>query len=360
MSDLTQRLNQLTTSRIGIIEPTSLGGVVRTLPLFPALNERFPGAELVAIATSDNAELLEGHRRIARVISYRRREFFAQWRPLLKVIQATDFDLVIDLKGLLRTGLMSLATGAPVRLGLETAREGSALACTHLVRDSGPLVPDYLRYWRVAEMLGVGDLRQVSEVPIDDRAANWAADQAASVRRPLLSVHPGASWQTKRWPVEKFAVVACKAMRQHKCGVAILGADADIPAAEHFASLMKKFVPSKTVLNLAGKTSLKRLAAFLRESDCLLTNDSGPMHLAASLGTPVTGLFTCTSPVISGPPGATNELISTCVDCRARYRKRCPMRGARHLACMDELSIERVTSAVSAVLLRRRSIGRAA
>ena len=360
MSDLTERLNQTSIQRVGVLEPSSLGGVVRSLPLFPALAERFPGAKLVAVVRSENAELLESSPRISQVISYGRRELLYRWKPLLRSLKAQHFDLVIDLKGQLRTGLMSLVTGAPIRVGLETSREGAGFTCTHLVPDSGPLVPEYLRYWRVAEMLGVGHLRQISEFTVDPHTADWAVGQAESLRRPLLAVHPGSDWQTKRWPVEKFAVVACKAMRQHQCGVAVLGGDAEVAAGEHFVSLMNKFIPSKTVLNLVGKTSLKRLAAFLRECDCLLTNDSGPMHLAASLGTPVVGLFTCTSPKISGPPGAAHELVSTCVECHASYRKRCPNRGSRHLACMEELSIERVSAAVSSVLRRRENIRRAA
>ena len=360
MSDLAERLNVIKHERIGVILPNSLSGVVRSLPLFPALSERFPGARLTAIVSAENSGLLECHPRVARVIPYKRREMIHHWRPLLRDLQAQQFDLTIDLRGQLRTGLMGLATGAPIRLGLETAREGSAFTYTDLIADSGPLVPEFVRYWRVAESLGVAHLRRVSEIAIDTRTMNWAIGQAATIRRPLLAIHSGADWLTKRWPVEKFAVVACKAMRQHGCGVAVLGGDNEADAGEHFVSLMKKFIPSKPVLNLVGKTSQIRLAAFLQQADCVVGNDSGPLHLAASLDTPVVGLFTCTSPQISGPLGAAHELVTSCVDCHASYRKRCPNRGSRHLACMEELSIDRVSTAVSAVLERHQQTRRAA
>ncbi|NQV28141.1 MAG: glycosyltransferase family 9 protein [Rhodopirellula sp.] len=360
MSDLATRLNAITHQRIGIILPNSLSGVVRSLPLLPALTERFPDAALIAIVSEENSGLLECHSRVARVISYKRREMIHQWRPLLRNLQAQQFGLTIDLRGQLRTGLMCLATGSPIRLGLETACEGSSYTYTDLIHDSGPLVPEMVRYWRVAESLGVGHLRRVSEVTIDSRTTEWAIEQASSRRRPLLAVHPGADWATKRWPVEKFAVVACKAMRVHGAGVAILGGAAEVSAGEHFVLMMRKFIPSKSVLNLAGKTSQIRLAAFLQQADCLLANDSGPLHLAASLDTPVVGLFTCTSPQISGPLGATHELISSCVDCHASYRKRCPNRGSRHLACMEDLTVDRVSDAVNAVLQRQQQSRRAA
>lgn len=360
MSDLTARLNSVALERIGIVLPNSLGGVVRSLPLFPALSERFPDARLTAVVSEENAGLIAGHSRLDRVIPYSRREMVYQWRSLLHVLKSLRFGLTIDLRGQLRTGLMGLAMGSPIRLGLETAGEGSSFTYTDLIPDSGPLVPESVRYWRVAEALGVGHLRRVSEIAIDRRTSDWAIGQVSSMRRPILAIHPGADWLTKRWPVENFAVVACKAIRQHGAGVAVLGADQEVSAGKHFISLMKKFVPSQQVLDLVGRTSLIRLAAFLQQADCLLANDSGPLHLAASLNTPVVGLFTCTSPQISGPFGAANELVSTCVDCHASYRKRCPKRGSRHLACMEELSTERVSAAVAAVFERRRQAKRIA
>ena len=99
-------------------------------------------------------------------------------------------------------------------------------------------------------------------------------------------------------------------------------------------------MPAVVLTNLAGKTTLKQLAAVLDQSHVLLTNDSGPMQMAAALGTPVVGVFTCTSPEISGPPGDRHELVATGVSCAASYRKRCPYRGKKHLACMEELDVE--------------------
>ena len=86
----------------------------------------------------------------------------------------------------------------------------------------------------------------------------------------------------------------------------------------------------------------------------MVSNDSGPMHMAAAVGTPVVGIFTCTSPILSGPAGAVHELISTGVPCAASYYKECPHRGAAHLSCLAELSVERVWNAVVRILERRR------
>ena len=110
---------------------------------------------------------------------------------------------------------------------------------------------------------------------------------------------------------------------------------------------IRKFVPATRLKNLAGETTLKRLAAVLGRADVVLSNDSGPMHLAAGLGTPVVGVFTCTSPIRSGPPGDRHALVSTQIRCAAGYHKRCPHVGRDHLACFKELEADRVWQALA-------------
>ena len=229
-----------------------------------------------------------------------------------------------------------------IRVGLETAREGSQLACHFLLPDTGRLVPAHLRYWRVAEALGLGQLRRETTVPIRVADHDWAAEQLVGLSGRLLVVNPGARWVTKRWPADKFAVVAAKARRLFGFQTVIIGSRDELPFAGQLEHLLQRFVPSSPVWNLAGRTSLRQLSAVLARADVLLTNDSGPMHLAAGLGTPVVGVFTCTSALRSGPPGGMHELVSTEVACAGSYKKRCPYRGSGHMACLEELAIERV------------------
>ena len=350
---------------------------MQTLPLLGAFKERFPKAEISWVINSELAELLEGHPHLHDVIRFERRGGFAHWRRLLSELKRKQFDLVFDLQGLLRTGVMTWATCSPLRIGLETAREGSQLACHSLLPDTGKRVPAYLRYWRVAESLGMGNLRretiipirdedhrtvreQLSQLPIQrerpggnesrlkitDSLRSTPSDPSLSVRRgPLLAVHPGGLWRTKRWPVSQFAAVAAKAARHYGFSTVVLGSAKEIPLAMQFEQLLNRFVPTAPVLNLAGCTTLKQLAAVLNSADVLLSNDSGPMHLAAGLGTPVVGVFTCTSPIRSGPSGDQHEWVITNLSCAARYKKRCPYRGKKHLACFEEITTERVWQA---------------
>ena len=106
---------------------------------------------------------------------------------------------------------------------------------------------------------------------------------------------------------------------------------------------------------MTGRTTLKQLTALLRKVDAAISNDSGPMHLAAGLGTPTLGIFTCTSAVRSGPVGTQHETVSTALACGGSYRKTCPHSGSAHQACFQELSVERVWSALQR-LVRKNHI----
>jgi heptosyltransferase I len=136
--------------------------------------------------------------------------------------------------------------------------------------------------------------------------------------------------------------LATRAMQSWGAGVVILGSPAERSDADRLQQQISGLVPRGKVRNLTGASTLKQLAALLRKVDAAVSNDSGPMHLAAGLGTPTLGVFTCTSAVLSGPPGDSHELVSTTVDCAASYRKTCPHHGARKHCCQSELDVERV------------------
>lgn len=354
------RLLKIEARRICIVKPSALGDVVQSLPLLPVLRERFPAARIAWVINRELTDVLSGHPHLDDVLPFDRRGRWNSWTRLWGELRRGRYDLVFDLQGLLRTGLMAAATRAPVRVGLETAREGAHLLANCTLPDSGKRVPAHLRYWRVAESIGMGDYRRQTFVKVSGTDRRWTRQQFQDLPGPVLAIHPGARWVTKRWPVEKFAVIAGKAMRRYGFSVVILGAAPERPIAEQLEGLLQRFAPARAVRNLAGRTTLKQLAGVLSTSQLLLTNDSGPMHLAAGLGTPVLGIFTCTNPERSGPPGDRHELVSTEVPCSASYKKRCPHRGKRHLACMDELSIARVAAAFDRLVEKNQILERAA
>ncbi len=355
-----EELKQLDARNICVIKPSALGDVVQTLPLLPVLRERFPQAKISWVINRSLANLLELHPDIDELIRFDRHGERSSWMQTLRDLRQRQFDLVFDMQGLLRTAVMSMTTRAPVRVGLETAREGARFACHVTIPDSGKLVPAHLRVSRVADALGMGHLRPESRVAVTAEDQEFARERIAAAGAPVLAVHPGARWITKRWPVERFASIACKAMRRYGFATMLLGSADEAPVCGHVEQLVRRFIPHGKLFNFAGETSLKQLAAILAGAHVVLTNDSGPMHLGAAMGTPVVGIFTCTSPVRSGPPGEQHQLVSTNLSCAASYRRRCPFRGNGHLACMEELDVERVWQAFVRVMEKNYDKVRAA
>ena len=341
VSDVAQRCPQ----RICLIKPSALGDVVQTIPLLPVLKQAFPEARISWVVNRELRDLVDGHPALAESIPFDRRGGWSAWAGLLSTLHRRRFDLVIDLQGLLRTGVMTAATRAPVRIGLQTAREGSRYSLNCIVPGTPREMAAHERYWRLAEQLGLGASPRETFIATSAADEDWAVRQTSQLPRPVFAVHPGARWETKRWPVAKFAEVMSQASQAWSGSCLILGSKAEKVDADRLELDLAERSGSgaqSRVVNLAGQSTLKQLSALLRRVDFAISNDSGPMHLAAGLGVPTLGLFTCTSALRSGPPGDQHEMVSTTVSCAAGYHKTCPHRGESHLACHRELDVERV------------------
>ncbi len=361
------QLARQTPRRICVIKPSALGDVVQSLPLLPVLKTRFPAASISWVVNRELADLVNGHPCVDDVLVFDRRGGWSEWTRLLSELRSRRFDLVFDLQGLLRTGVMTLATRAPIRVGLQTAREGSSLTTNCIIPDSGRNVPAHARLWRVAEVLGLGDVPKETQIVVSNSDRDWVDAILRRLPRPVIAVHPGARWETKRWPVEKFASLLDRSSQAWNGSTIILGSGGERPDAERLEQRLAEgtaYAARSPVVNLAGQTTLKQLAALLARVDFAISNDSGPMHLAAGLGTPTLGLFTCTSATRSGPAGSQHELVSTMVACAASYCKRCPNHGEAHLACLLELDVERVWQSLQRLVAKsefgRNRIERAA
>jgi lipopolysaccharide heptosyltransferase I len=326
--------------RICFIKPSALGDVVQSLPIVHALRHRFPTASIAWVINDQLAPLIENTGLVDQVIRFERHRFQSIDSSSRKGIQtlaqslAKDrFDLTIDLQGLLRSAMLGLATRAPVRIGLASAREGAVYTYTHLAADGHLETNAVDRYWSVAKLLGAGSFPKSFDLRLNASETQWAADQLAPWPRPWLAIHPGAKWITKRFPVEKFAQAA-REWSGRTGGTAItIGTLDDHDLAEN----IRLQFAGHNYLDLVGKTSLRQLAALLHQVDRLLTNDTGPMHLAAAMGTPTVSVFTCTSPIRSGPYGPGHMSYQTTVPCRASYKKECDHRQCMHQLAADGL-----------------------
>jgi heptosyltransferase-1 len=338
-------LDEYPARRIALLKPSALGDIVHCLPVLTALRRRYPRAHITWVVNRSYEPLLAGHRDLDATLSFDRgaglRAGARTFARLLLELRRQCFDLVVDLQGLFRTGLMAAATRAPRRVGLSTAREGAVWFYTDVV----PVADfDALhavdRCWLVAQALGAGRMAKEFHVPLGPEARAWAERMLAGRPRPWLVLGAGSRWMTKRWPPAHFAALARRARADFGGTVLLVGGK-----DEAALSLAVRERLGGPVLDLTGATTLPQLAALLARADVVLANDSGPLHLAAALGRPVVAPYTCTRVLLNGPYGQEGGSVETTVWCRGSYLKRCS-----RLECMNELTPQRLWPLLREVL----------
>ena len=315
--------------RILIIKPSAIGDIVHALPVLSLLHRRWPEAKVSWVVTPACAGLLERHPLLDEVIVFNRHRFGHAWRSPTAALalwrvgrdfRRRNFDLVIDLQGLFRSGWMAWQTRAPIRVGYSQAREGGWAFYTHRVPNTPLSVQAVERYLRMADALGLG------REPVEFRFATNDADRAA-VSEKLSALPPGSryavllpgtNWATKRWPAESFAALVGPLRERYGLESIVAGGPGDVGLASGIPAI-----------NVAGKTSLRELVALLVRADLVIANDSGPMHIAAALGRPLVALYGPTSPERTGPHGRMESVLRVDLPCAACYSRRCS-----HHSCM--------------------------
>jgi heptosyltransferase-1 len=333
-------LDRMEARRIALIKPSALGDIVHALPVLTALRVRFPNARITWVVNAAFEALIRNHPDLTDTLPFDRAAFRkAPWHSAgYALVFATElrnrqFDLVIDLQGLFRSGLMCLATGATRRVGFTTAREGSRYAYTDKIRTPNPRQMHAVeRNWKIAEAIGVGDIPKRFHVPVDPLEVTALEAILAGLPRPLLAVAVGAKWVTKRWLPGHFAELM-RSFQAHFGGTCLfIGTSEDTAAT--LEVIRRLSGPS---LDFTAKTSLPRLAALLSLCDAMVGNDTGPLHLAAALGRPCIAPYTCTRVKLHGPYTAIRGVVETSVPCGGSYRKSCP-----DMICMPELTPDRL------------------
>lgn len=322
-----------------IIKPSSLGDIIDALPAVGAIRKRFPSARISWLVKPEWAGILKGHPAIDEVIAVPFR-----WGAVFQLMQAVrkrSFDLVVDLQGLLRSAILGRAAGASVRIGFAAAREGAPWFYTDRVPIPEGVVHAVDRYRMIAKGLGC-DVETVnfdipSSVEIGRNIRRLLSEGGFSEATPFVLIHPTARWESKKWEPIRFSELADWLAREKKLPIVFVGSKGEKEEVDRILGRMKQ-----PAINFAGKTSLLELAELIRRAAFFICNDSGPMHLASAVGTPVVALFGPTDPRKIGPYGTGHTIIrkeSSCAGCR---RDRC----ARGNECMKAISVDEVIRAI--------------
>jgi heptosyltransferase I len=370
-------------SRILLIKPSALGDVVHTIPVLVKLRARYPRARIDWLITPENAEIVRCHPALSNVVLFARRDFSTRgrkWRAvlafldLLKQIRRAQYDLVIDMHGQVRSAFFSLISGARVRIGFDRpikraltvsaehdlrnvpshgwrgAREGSWIAYTHRIPIPTLDVHAIHRYLWVGPLLGLDDdppdltIHLSSETTFKVR--RLLEEHGVPVSRQLVVLVPGTIWETKHWTIEGFAGVA-RAFLRDGFAVALAGTKRDQQRCRQIAAA------APGACDFSGKTTPAELAALIQRAEVAVTNDSGSMHVAASLGKPMVSVFGPTNPVHIGPyqrPESVVRVDLPCSPCNYRRLSQCPFDHA----CMKQVTSAMVVERVQQILAAAR------
>ena len=339
--------------RILIIKPSSLGDVVHAFPAVHALlasNSEWTADWVIHPAFAELLDYLPG---IRRKILFRRQElghfrtFFPAARELLRELWRERYDAVIDLQGLFRSALVGLLARGGCLYGPADAREGLArifyrrrLHCPdsycHAIEKNCALIRDF------SGLQTVSPEYRFPEVEKYSLSAENLFKDAGAEGKYTVAVAPGARWETKQWPPEFFAeCVKQIAGREPDCCFVLLGS----PTENELCRRTMENFPGVHWVNLCGRTSPGVLVEVIRRSDLLFCNDSGPMHLAAGVGTPAAALFGPTDPVLTGPYGRNCRVIRPELECVGCFHRFC-----RTEKCHKSVSPQLVAEQISELL----------
>ena len=328
-----------------IIKLSAIGDVIHTLPSLAALRRRYPDAHITWVIEEDAADLIKDHPYLDRIIISRRKSWFMEFkggqigkpardiRYFIHEIRQFRYDLVIDFHGLLKSAIIVLLSSGKRKLGYASMQELSGLFYNEKIpEDMEKHAVD--RYLDFPRYLGAPIEEAEFLIPIEEenqrRVDDLLAESGIKTEETFIAVNPIALWETKLWDNEKFAGLCDHLIAE--LGKKIVFTDREPEAIRSIQSMMQQ--PS---VNLGGRTTLRDLAYLYKRAAFLITTDSGPMHLAAAVGTPICALFGPTDPARTGPYGKGHLVIRKDLPCMPCFRKSCPDKK-----CMREMSVEEV------------------
>ena len=345
--------------KILIVKLSAIGDVIHTLPALNAIRKHYPDAHITWLVEEAASSLIEGHTALNRVLVSKRKTWLKGLAKrsclknireacgFIKDLRDTRYDLILDFQALLKSGvLIGLARGGR-KIGFDKGMEHQEHSYIFLNERVPPVdmeVHALIRGMMLLESIGIQSREVVFNLPVSDQDRNAANDllMQHGIKTPelLVAINPMAKWETKLWDNLKFSNLADRLIKQYNAKVFFTGSAEDRELILDIISRMKC-----KAYNLAGMTSLKTLAALYEKVSIVVSTDTGPMHLAAAVGTAVIALFGPTAPWRTGPFGAGHQIIRAGLECSPCFKRQC-----KTIDCMKQISVERVLDAALKVI----------
>jgi heptosyltransferase-2 len=330
--------------KILIRGPNWVGDAVLAIPAMKALRTRFPSADITLLVRPWVAGVFTGAPFLNRVWPEPRPSSLPAWSRITREIRERDFDLAVLFPNSFESALMMFLGRVPSRLGYAT--DGRGLLLTKAVAPARNVRHQVYYYLDlVSEVVDNTDRPSIEiQATMEEQNAARHLLQAEGIRnnQPFLVLNPGAAYgSAKRWAHERFAQTANRLSRDFGLAVVIIGSDAEQPVALRILEVMRS-----TAVVLNGKTTLETLVGVLSLSSLMVTNDSGPMHIAAALGIPTVAVFGSTDERVTGPYGLRTRIVKHPVDCSPCLLRECPIDHR----CMKRVQVDEVCHAAAELL----------
>jgi len=373
--------------KILIIKLSAIGDVIHTLPALALLRHSFPESSLTWVVEEKAAGIVVGHPHLEKVIVSGRKRWMrylakpTRWYATAKEaisfirdLRSETYDLVIDFQGLFKSAILVLLSRGAYKVGYGKTRELSYLALTHRI-DPPPaeahavdknisLVHALLKLAEVSgsgcrahnqdawQCPGTAGSRSTTLTEKDsgskdglvvpgekekERVDALLRSSRIDPSKPLILVNAPAGWETKRWDAKKMAALSDRLMSTYNAHLMYTGTAGDCSYIDGIISHMH--CPA---VNAAGRTSLKELACLIDTARLFVTTDSGPMHLAAAVGTPIVALFGPTAPWRTGPYTTRARIVRKQVSCSPCYKRKCDS-----MICMNGIGVDEVMEAAA-------------
>jgi len=283
--------------RLVIVRLSALGDVTLLLPVIETLKQFAPQAKITWIVGSRAYPLLAGIPGVEFIVFDKSQGLRAYW-DLRRQLRARQFDVLLAMQASWRANFIYPLISAPLKIGFDRtrARDGQWLFIDRAI----PFARQHLLdgFFAFLEALGIHERVLKWNLPITDAERAWAATRLAHATAPILVVNPAASKHEREWPVERMMEVIRNAQTRWGVQIVLTGGP-----SEHEREIGREITQtiSTNIINLIGETTPKQLAAVLARAKCLLAPDTGPVHIACAVGTPVVGLYVVAPPELSGP-----------------------------------------------------------
>lgn len=322
-------------SSVLLIKPRAIGDVLLSTPVITNLKCAFPNIAIDFLCENFASDVVAGNPDIRDVLTFNKKN--DSTLSLISRVRSRKYDIVIDLFCNPRTALITFFSDAKNRIGFPF--RGRAYAYNLHIVPRGGEVHNVDFNLDVLRTFNIPIVDSQPHFPLSDElnkfAQSWFAEQKLN-QTGTIGINPSGGWYTKKWRHGSYAELADKIHEWKQWNILFFWGPGEFEDVQNIRSEMQH--PSSII----PRTSLKEMGALLKQCQYLISNDSGPMHIAASLGVPTLGIFGPTNPLLQGPYGETHKWIrNEELDCLACNLTKCPIGNV----CMTDLSVEVVFDA---------------